>query len=163
MTPFEILDAILITAFRLPGPPEAGFAFGICVLAAASAAVGQAGKALVSRAQRARWNQEEGETKKRHSLSMQALHHGDKTAYLAQNHLAQEAYGNTLALSAGRAAALLWPACAVLTWLYWRFDGVPMPYLWASAGPASYFLPTFIAALYGTSRLLRKEKAAPPG
>lgn len=162
MTAFETLDAILITPFRLPAPPEAAFIFGICALAVASVALGEACKALVTRAQRVRWKQQDGEAQKRHDLSIQALQEGNKTAYLAQNHLAQEAYGNTLALSAGRAAALLWPACAVLTWLYWRFDGVPMPFLWSSAGPATYFLPAFIAALFGSARLLHKKTAARP-
>lgn len=162
MTPFLALDALLIAPFRLLPHPEAGFLFGIVVLAIGSAALGQAGAALVARAQRTRWNSESAESTKRQDLSFQALRQGDKKAYQAQNMLAQEAYTNTLALSAGRAAALLWPACAVLTWLYWRFDGVPMPYLWSDAGPATYFLPALIAALWGFSRLLRAKKAAPP-
>jgi len=162
MTPFQILDALLITPFRLLPNPEAAFLFGIIVLALGSAAIGKAGAALVSRAQRTRWNTESAESTKRQDLSVQALRQGDKKAYQAQNMLAQEAYTNTLALSAGRAAALIWPACAVLTWLYWRFDGVPMPFLWSDAGPATYFLPAFIAALWGSSRLMGAKKAAPP-
>jgi len=158
MTPFQALDAILITPFQLPGPPEAGFLFGVSVLALASAVLGWACKALVARAHRTRRQREEGEAAKRSDLSLQALKAKDKKAYLAQNHLAQEAYGNTLALSAGRAAALLWPACAILTWLSWRFDGVPMPFLWKSAGPLAFFLPVYVAALWGISRLMRNEK-----
>jgi len=162
MTPFQILDAILIAPFRLPGPPEAGFLFGILALAVASAALGKAGTALVSRVQRVRQEREEAEAAKRSELSYKALQQGDKKAYLAQNNLAQEAYGNTLALSAGRGAALLWPACGALTWLSWRFDGVPMPLLWRSASPASYFIPLFLLALLGLHYLLRKKNAAPP-
>lgn len=162
MTPFDAIDALLVAPFRLPGPPEAGFVFGICVLALASAALGLAGKALVARAHRTRRQREEGEVKRRSDLSVQAAQAGNKAAYLAQNNLAQEAYGNTLALSAGRAAALLWPGCAVLTWLSWRFDDVPMPFLWASAGPVAFFLPAFLLALWGLDRLLRNKNAAPP-
>lgn len=160
MTSIEILDTVLITPFQLHGPPEAAFFFGIVVLAVASAALGLACAALVARAQRTRSDREETETQKRHDLSIQALHEGNKTAYLAQNHLAQEAYGNTLAMSAGRAAAVLWPGCVCLTWLYWRFDGVPMPFLWSSAGPANYFLPALVLALWGLARLLPKRKTA---
>jgi len=156
MSPFQILDAILIAPFRLPGPPEAGFVFGVLVLAVASAALGKASMALVARVQRVRQEREEGDAQKHSDLSVRALQEGDKKAYLAQNHLAQQAYGNTLALSAGRGAGLLWPACAALTWLSWRFDGIPMPFLWRSAGPASYFIPLYILALWGLSRLLRK-------
>lgn len=162
MTPFLALDALLIAPFRLFSQPEAAFFFGIATLALGCAILGKACAALVARAQRTRWNRQDADTKKHQELSFEALRQGNKKAYQTQNMLAQEAYGNTMALSAGRAAALLWPACAVLTWLYWRFDGVPMPYLWAEAGPATYFLPAFIAAIFGLSRLLRAKKAAPP-
>jgi len=162
MTPFQIVDSLLIIPFRQPGSPEAGLLFGIFLLALLSAGLGIACSALVGRMHRTRQLREDGEAHKRSELSFQALQSGDKKAYLAQNHLAQEAYGNTMALSAGRAAGLLWPACASLAWLCWRFEGVPMPFLWSSAGPASYFLPMFIGALWGLSRLKRKIIAAPP-
>jgi hypothetical protein len=156
MTPFQALDALLIAPFRIFGQPEAAFVFGVLVLALASAALGKAGSALVAHVQRPRQKQEEGEAARRSELSVQALQEGDKTAYLAQNHLAQEAYTNTLALAAGRGAALLWPACGALAWLAWRFDGVPMPFLWKSASPAAYFIPLYALALWGLGRLLRK-------
>lgn len=156
MTPFQFLDTLLIVPFRLFGPPEAGFFFGVFVLAIASAALAKGTDALVAQSQRSRQRQQEAEAQKRSELSVEALKQGDKGAYLAQNNLAQEAYGNTLALAAGRGAAQLWPACAVLTWLYWRFDGVPMPLLWGSAGPGYYFIPLYAAALWALGRVLRK-------
>ena len=159
MTPFEAIDALLIAPFRLLQNPEAGFLFGTAVLALGSAALGKACVALVAHAHRVRRATQEGETKKRHELSIQAAQAGNKDAYLAQNHLAQEAYGNTLALSAGRGAALLWPGMIALAWLSWRFDGVPLPYLWDSAGPAAWFLPLYIAALWGLARLARRHAA----
>jgi len=162
MTFFLTLDSVLVMPFRVFSHPEAAFLFGIATLALGCAVLGKACAALVARAQRTRWNSQDAETKRRQELSFEALRLGDKKAYQAQNMLAQEAYGNTMALSAGRGAGLLWPACAVLTWLYWRFDGVPMPYLWPGAGPATYFLPAYIAALWGLSRLLRTKNAAPP-
>ncbi|MDR3640823.1 MAG: hypothetical protein P4L39_05825 [Humidesulfovibrio sp.] len=161
MTPFQVLDSLLIAPFRLPANPNAGLLLGICALAVASAAIGLGGSALVARSQRTRRDSQESEVAKRSELSYQALREGDKAAYLAQNHLAQQAYGNTLALATGRGAALLWPACGALTWLCWRFDGVPMPHLWRSAGPAVFFLPAFVLALWGLSRLGRKKNAAP--
>jgi len=157
MTPFQALDALLIAPFRLLPGPEAGFLFGVCVLAVAAAALALVSVALVARTQRARRDRVDAETKKRHDLSVQAAQAGDKTAYLAQNQLAQESYGNSLALSAGRGAALLWPGAAALTWLDWRFDGVPMPLLWDSAGPAYVFIPLYVLALWGLARLARKE------
>ncbi|MDO9082121.1 MAG: hypothetical protein Q7U56_02430 [Humidesulfovibrio sp.] len=153
MTPFQAFDALLIAPFRLLPSPEAGFLLGSALLALASAALGQASKALVAHAHRVRRASQDGETKKRHELSIQAAQAGNKDAYLAQNHLAQEHYGNSLALSAGRGAALLWPGMIALAWLSWRFDGVAMPYLWDSAGPVTVFLPLYIAALWGLARL----------
>jgi hypothetical protein len=164
MTPFQALDSLLIAPFRLPANPEVGLLLGICLLAVVSAAIGLGGSALVARSQKTRRDSQEKETEKRSELSYQALKEGDKKAYLAQNHLAQEAYTNTLALAAGRGAALLWPACGSLTWLSWRFENVPMPYVWHSASPAVFFLPTFALALWSLSRLSRrgrKKNAAP--
>ncbi|OGR34267.1 MAG: hypothetical protein A2051_11155 [Desulfovibrionales bacterium GWA2_65_9] len=153
MTPFQAVDALLIAPFRVLPNPEAGFYFGVCVLALGSAALGWASKALVAHAHRVRRTREDGEAKRRSELSFQALKMNNKDAYLAQNHLAQEHYGNALALSAGRGAALLWPGMIVLAWLSWRFEGVSMPYLWDSAGTVSVFLPPYIAALWALSRL----------
>lgn len=158
MTPFAALDSLLILPFRLTGSPESGFVIGVALLALASALLGRACAAVVWRAHRAKLQSAEAETERRQALSFEALRQQNKEAYLAQNHLAQEAYGNSMALSAGRFAALLWPGMAVLTWLAWRFEDVPMPLLWSSAGPATWFLPLFIAALWATRK--RKPRAA---
>ena len=162
MTPFQIVDAILIAPYRLFESPAAAFYFGTMLLALASALVGLGGKALVNRAQRARRQRVDEETGRRQELAIQAAQAGNKEAYSAQNHLAQEAYNLAMALAAGRGAALLWPGMLTLAWLYWRFEGVPMPYLWAEAGPATVFLPLHIGALVAITRLRRAKKAAPP-
>jgi hypothetical protein len=161
MTPFQIVDAFFIAPFRVLPSPEAGFYFGVCVLALGSAALGQASKALVAHANRVRSKTEDGEAKRRSELSFEALKMNNKDAYLAQNHLAQEHYGNSLALSAGRGAALLWPGMVVLAWLSIRFEGVSMPFLWDDAGPVSVFLPLYILALWALSRLGPKKPHNP--
>lgn len=155
MTPFQALDALCIAPFRLLPWPEAGFLFGVFVLALASALAGRVCAGLVARVQRARRRRLDAEAARRQDLSVAAAQAGDKAAYLAQNHLAQEAYGDGLALAAGRAAALLWPGMAVLGWLSWRFEGASMPLLWEGAGPAAWFLPLYIAAFWLTGRLWR--------
>lgn len=162
MTPFETVDALLIAPYRLLQSPVAAFYFGTFCLAAASAALGLGCKALVARSQRTKRLRVDGETARRADLSAQAAQAGDRVAYMAQNHLAQEAYGDSMALAAGRGAALLWPGMLTLAWLYWRFEGVDMPYLWHWAGPSTVFLPPHIAALWGFSRLLHPKKNAPP-
>lgn len=159
MTPFQMFDALLIAPFRLLPNPQAAFYLGVLLLALASTALGKACAALVARAHRTRHLRVEGEVKHHSELSFRALQQNNKKAYLVQNTLAQEAYGDSMALSAGRAAALLWPGMLVLAWLSWRFEGVPMPYLWESAGTATVFLPPYIAALWLGSRYGSKPSA----
>jgi hypothetical protein len=161
MTPFQAVDNFLIIPFRVFSNPEAGFYFGITVLALFSALLGWGSKGLVAFANRVRRKQEDGEATRRSELSFQALQMKDKEAYLAQNHLAQEHYGNSLALSAGRGAALLWPGIVALAWLTIRFEGVPAPYLWASAGPVTVFFPPYVLALWALSRLGPKTRRSP--
>lgn len=162
---FLVLDALLIAPFRLPADPALGFFCGMVVLAAASALLGRACVAGLSRLQRGRREREEGEARKHHELSLRALQAKDRTAYQASNRLAREAYGNAMALAAGRAAALLWPACAALAWASWRFSGVPLPLVGDAAGPAAFFIPLYLLAQWGLARLLPAKKpprAAPP-
>ena len=163
MTPFQIFDALLIAPFRLLPSPEAGLYFGVAVLALGSAALGQLSQALVAHANRVRRAREDGEAKRRSDLSIQAAQAGNKAAYLAQNNLAQEHYGNSLALAAGRGAALLWPGMMVLAWLAWRFEDVPMPFLWNSAGPVTVFFPPYLAALWALSRWNKKDASGGRG
>jgi len=162
MTPFEAIDSLLLAPYRLLETPAAAFYFGTLFLAAASAALGLGCKALVARSQRTKREHADSETARRTELSAQAAQAGNKAAYMAQNNLAQEAYGDSMALAAGRGAALLWPGMLTLAWLYWRFEGVTIPFLWDGAGPATVFLPPHIAALWGFERLMHTKKAAPP-
>jgi hypothetical protein len=159
---FLAVDALCIAPFRLCADPGTGFFLGITVLAAASAGLGRLCLSLLARLHRARRDREEGEARKHHELSLLALRAGNKPAYLASNRLAEEAYGNAMALSAGRAAALLWPGCAALAWAYWRFAGVPLPLVGESAGPAVFFLPPYLLAQWGLARLTRRAPRPKP-
>jgi hypothetical protein len=155
---FLAADALLVASFRLCADPEIGFCVGMTVLAVASALLGRLCLMALARIQRARRDREEGEATKHHNLSLRALQARDKTAYLASNRLAQEAYGNAMALAAGRAAAVLWPACAALAWAYWRFGGVPLPLVGEAAGPAVFFIPLYLLAQWGLARLCPRAK-----
>ncbi len=154
---FFLVDAALIAPFRLFADPGIGFACGMTVLALASALLGRLGAASLGRLQRARREREEGETRRHHELSIEAVKAGDRAAYLAANRLARDAYGNTMALAAGRAAALLWPPCAALAWAYWRFAGVPLPLVGEAVGPVAFFLPPHILAHWLLARCGRRR------
>lgn len=156
---FLVIDAILIAPFRWLDASWAGFFCGLALLALGSALLGRACAAAVDRVQRTKRRTEDAAVKHHQDLSYSALAANDRTAYLAANHLAQEAYGNSMALAAGRAAALIWPALLVLAWASWRFAGVPLPLVGESAGPAVFFLPLYMTALWGVSRLGRAWRA----
>jgi len=156
---FLVIDAVLIAPFRWLDDSRAGFFCGMVMLALGSALLGRACAAGVDRVQRAKRRKEDADVKHHQDLSFSALAANDRTAYLAANHLAQEAYGNAMALSAGRAAALIWPALLVLAWAGWRFFEVPLPLVGESAGPAALFLPVYIAVQWGLSRLQRALQA----
>ena len=156
---FLVIDAILVAPFRWFGNAQAGFFCGLAVLAVTCAVLGRACAAGVARVHQTKREGQDAEIKRHQDLSFSALAAKDRTTYLAANHLAQEAYGNSMALAAGRAAALIWPALLVLAWAGWRFAGVPLPLVGDSAGPAVFFLPLYVAALWGLSRLQRARQA----
>lgn len=156
------LDALLIAPFRLAADARVGFACGIFALALGSALAGRACAALLDRVQRAKRRRQEAEIKRHQDMSFSALAAKDRETYLAANHLAQEAYGNAMALAAGRAAAMLWPALLALAWASWRFSGVPLPLVGESAGPAVFFLPAYLVFQWGLGRA-RRLLAARPG
>ncbi|KHK03656.1 hypothetical protein [Desulfovibrio sp. TomC] len=156
---FIVIDAILVAPFRWFDNAQAGFFCGLAVLAFSCAVLGRTCAAGVARVHRTKREGQDAEIKRHQDLSFSALAAKDRETYLAANHLAQEAYGNSMALGAGRAAALIWPALLVLAWASWRFAGVPLPLVGQSAGPAVFFLPLYIAALWGLSRLQRARQA----
>ena len=149
------LDAVLIAPFRLLDDSRAGFACGILATALGAALLGRACAAAVDRVQRTKRTRQEAEINRHQDTSFSALAVKDRETYLAANHLAQEAYGNAMALAAGRAAALIWPALMVLAWSTWRFSGVPLPLVGESAGPAVFFIPAYLVFQWGLGRARR--------
>ncbi len=146
---FALLDAWLIAPFRWFDAPEAGFLFGILALCLQSVALGHALMAGMSRMQHATRHKHESEAARRSELAMQALQAKDKTAYLAQNRLAKDAYGHSMALAVGRVTASLCPAVGALAWLDLRFREVPLDLPFAIPGLGAtvlypfYFIPAY--------------------
>ena len=146
---FALLDAWLIAPFRWFDAPEAGFLFGILALCLQSVALGHALASGMARAQRAVREKHESEAARRSELAMQALQAQDKTAYLAQNRLAKDAYGHSMALAVGRVTASLCPAVGALAWLDLRFREVPLDLPFAIPGLGAtvlypfYFIPAY--------------------
>jgi hypothetical protein len=123
---FLMLDAWMIAPFRWASPAEAGFILGTFTAAVQSDLLGRLCLHLMNRVQRHLRETCDREVEIRQNLSLKAIQSQDKTAYLAQNDLAQEAYGKSMALAVGRFCARFWPAVMVLAWMKSRFSDTPL-------------------------------------
>jgi hypothetical protein len=145
-----VLDSWLIAPFRWFDTPEAGFFVGIVALALQSVALGHGCMAIMGRMQRTIVSKHQSEADRRSEWAMRALQAQDKTAYLAQNRLAKDAYGHAMALGVGKITASLCPAVGALAWLDLRFRGVPLDLPFAIPGIGEtvlypfYFIPVYI-------------------
>jgi len=133
---FFTLDAWFIAPFRWVAPAHMGFLVGTFVLALQSLLVGHLCLLLLNKVQRRLRDKYDVEVDQRQRLSLQAIAAQNKTAYLAQNDLAQEAYGRSMSLAMGRICASLWSAVMALAWMKSRFSDAPFPIpLWFSDKP----------------------------
>jgi len=123
----ELLDAVLIAPYRLFDNPVAGFYLGAFVLALAVLLVGKASYDLVWLFNRRHYEKEEAEMARMHNLSVAAIESGDKAAYKAANHEANEAFGKSFFAGAALFSVSVWPAPFALGWLADRFAGVDVP------------------------------------
>jgi len=124
---FLLLDTWLIAPFRWFTPAWAGFLFGTLSLALQSIFLGRFSVFILEKVQHRLHCQYEEETAKRQRLALAAIAARDKEAYLAQNDLAQQAYGKSMALAVGRFSASLWPAVMALSWMGNRFSHTSFP------------------------------------
>ena len=127
MDVFFTIDTWLITPFRWIGSAQTGFLLGTAVLAVQSVLVGKLCLYAMSQIQHRLRHAYDHEIIHHQDMSMQALAAKDKTAYLAENHLAQDAYGKSMSLAMGRMGASLWPAVMALAWMKVRFQDAPFP------------------------------------
>jgi hypothetical protein len=164
---FLAIDAWLIAPFRWADSAQVGFLLGTAILAIECVIAGRLSLYCVNRAQGRMGHNYEQEAARRQSLSINALAEKNKTAYLAQNQLAQEAYGKSLAQAVGRLGASLWPAAMALAWMSMRFHDAPFPLPeWLSLGltGVSYtfiFILFYIAARIALRYLERWTRLIP--
>jgi len=126
---YELLDAVLIAPFRLPGNAVAGFYLGTFLLALASLLLGRLTYDLVWLFNRAHYAREEKEMARMHNLSVAAIEAGDKAAYKAANKEANEAFGKSFFAGAALFSVSVWPVPFALAWLSGRFEGLDVPFL----------------------------------
>jgi len=170
---FIVLDNWLIAPFRWIDSPELGLMLGILVLALQSVILGHVCMALMSKSQYAVRLKHETEAARRSALAIEALELQDKNAYLAQNTLAKDAYGHSMALAVGRVTASLCPAVGALAWLDLRFRGLPLalpfpiPGLGETVLYPFYFIPAYFLMRffwsYGWKKYRMYRQPAPDG
>lgn len=147
---YELLDAVLIAPFRLPGNAVAGFYLGTLALAVYSLLLGRLSYDLIWRFNRRHYAREEDEMTRMHNLSVAAIEAGNKVAYKAANKEANEAFGKSFFAGAALFSVSVWPVPFALAWLSLRFEGVDVP-LWP--GYAVRYNAVFLG-LYILGRLL---------
>lgn len=123
----ELLDAVLIAPYRLPGDPVAGFYLGTLVLAVCCLMAGKVSQDLVWLWNRKHYEREEAEMIRMHNLSVSAIESGDKAAYKAANREANEAFGKSFFAGAALFSVSIWPLPFALAWLAGRFGDVGIP------------------------------------
>ncbi len=83
-----------------------------------------------------------------HNLSVDAIHAGDKQAYLAINKMAHDEFGKSFFAQAGVGMASICPVPFALGWMALRFEGIPVydiPGTSLHAGYVFVFLVCYIA------------------
>jgi hypothetical protein len=147
---FLVVDPFLIRLYRLTGYAPADFIIGTFALALMAVIIGEVTISLAYLLARKRIERVTNEAVKYQNLSIDALTSGDREAYRAANHLANDAFGHSFFLQIALSAAFLWPICFALAWMSYRFGDVefPLPYLPVSLGYIAVFLCLFVAAYF---------------
>lgn len=139
------LDPFLIWAFRIL--PAGGFAFvlGCIVLAILAVALGAVSSLCLKGWNRNWYRRQYEEMIRMHNVSVQAVEHGNKDAYLAANKEAMEAFGKYFFSQAGVFMVSLWPLPLILAWMDLRFRDAPLEIVGLSI---PYFV-TFVLVYIG--------------
>lgn len=153
------LDAFLIAPFRWPGWDHAGMWLGSALLAFHCTVIGEYFAAGLYFLHRRYYSGMEDNMVRYHNLSVDALHAGNKEAYLAANKLAQEDFGKSFFAQATIGFASLWPVPFALGWMSLRFEGIGMytiPGTELRAGYVFVFLSLYILIRIFFSRYVKR-------
>jgi hypothetical protein len=163
---FQSIDTFLITPFRLPDNPIAGWWLGSSLLALWCTLLGDLSQALAYRANHFKIQRDEREMVEYHRHSLNALKAGDRGAFKAINKLANEAFGKTFFLQLTLACASLWPVALALGWMQTRFADVDFPLIMTriSVSYPFIFIPLYVLTrlLYGKFKAYILNPEKPP-
>ncbi len=151
------LDALLIAPFRWPAHAEAGLWLGCALLALYCVGFGKIIHALLQRLHGTYYGNMQHDMQRYHTVSMKALHAGNKEAYFAANKMAHEHFGKHFFARASISMASLVPVPFALSWLSLRFEGLKLytiPYTELSMGYVFVFLSCYIVLRISSAKLL---------
>lgn len=157
------LDAFLIAPYRWPAWEHAGLWLGSSLLALYCTVIGEYCAAALYLLHRRYYSSMEENMVRHHNLSVDALHAGNKEAYLAANRLAQEDFGKSFFARATVGFASLWPLPFALGWMGLRFEGIDLYTIPGAGLKAGY--PFVLLTLYIAARILFSryaKRALPP-
>ncbi len=120
------LDAFLIAPFRWPPSPYAGLYLGSACLAFYCTVLGELSSACIFLLHHRYYHSMQDTLVHYHNLSVDALHSGDKNAYIAANTMAQEHLGKSFFAQGAIGMAGLWPLPFALGWMALRFEGITL-------------------------------------
>ncbi len=143
---FTVIDDTLISFFRLPAEPLAGYYLGTFVLSLACVIVGHYSISMGFKVNKERITRDNRDIEHFQDLSIKALKSGDKKAYKACNSIANDAFGKSFFSQITLSAASLWPLFMALGWMQYRFSEIEftLPFsLFGKQFTAGYFL-TFV-------------------
>jgi hypothetical protein len=153
------LDAFLIAPFRWPASPTLGFWLGSALIAVYCTLLGEFCAAVIFLIHHRYFDSMQDDMVRYHNLSVQALHAGNKEAYLAANTMAREGFGKNFFAQASIGISSLWPVPFALGWMALRFEGI---YLYRIPGTERYGGYVFVLlSLYIVIRVLFSRYAKP--
>ena len=145
---YTLIDSCLIFFYRITGYALLDFLIGTFVLAFISLIVGELTISWAFLLSRKYIDKITSEVTRYQNLSEQALAAGDKTAYVASNKLANDAFGRSFFMQIALSAAFLWPIFFALDWMGRRFAEIEFRILFTdySVGYICVFITLYAAA-----------------
>ena len=138
------VDPFFIWAFRLLPAGALAFVVGCTVLALLAVVLGNVSSVVVQGLNRGWYRRQYEEMIRMHNISVDAVAHGSKDAYLAANKEAMEAFGKYFFSQAGVFTVSLWPVPVVLAWMDLRFREAPLEIFGWNIPYFVVFLVTYI-------------------
>lgn len=123
------LDAFLIAPFRWPSSPMSGMMVGCSLLSFYCILIGEMVGGGLYMFHNRYYQGMQDNVLRYHNLSVEALHAGNKEAYLAANKMAQEHFGKSFFAHNSIGVTTLLPVPFALAWLSERFEGIPLVHI----------------------------------